>query len=187
MKEINVSEEILLKIVSISDAESIFNIINESRDQLRKWLVFIDNTHTVNDTIDYINSVYPIRQDGELVFSVFYKNIFSGLIGFEGTNKYCKKSEIGYWLSPKYQKKGIMVNCVRTLTDYAFYNLNLNRIQIKCAIGNISSNRIPQKLGYVFEGVEREGELLSEGKYVDLNVYSALKNEWKKNILSNKE
>lgn len=35
----------------------------------------------------------------------------------------------------------------------------------------------PACLGFTLEGVEREGELMADGQYVDLNVYSILKRE----------
>lgn len=53
----------------------------------------------------------------------------------------------------------------------------MNRIQIKCAVGNRPSNAIPLRLGFKFEGIEREGELLASGYYADINVYSILKKE----------
>ena len=65
------------------------------------------------------------------------------------------------------------------LIDYAFDELELNRIAIKCAVGNQPSKNIPMRLGFVFEGIERDGELFPDGHFVDLEVYSLLKKEWK--------
>jgi ribosomal-protein-serine acetyltransferase len=70
-----------------------------------------------------------------------------------------------------------MTLCCKTITDYSFNHLNINRIQIKCATKNKKSNAIPNRLNYFFEGIEREGEFIND-KYFDLNLYSALKNEW---------
>jgi len=53
----------------------------------------------------------------------------------------------------------------------------MNRIQIRCAVGNYPSNAIPQRLGFKFEGTERDGELLSSNQYTDINIYSLLKKE----------
>jgi ribosomal-protein-serine acetyltransferase len=71
-----------------------------------------------------------------------------------------------------------MVRCVQELLYYAFEHLKVNRIQIKVAVDNLKSNRIPQKLGFTFEGVERDGELLVDDRFTDINVYSLLKNEF---------
>jgi ribosomal-protein-serine acetyltransferase len=68
-----------------------------------------------------------------------------------------------------------MTAAVKALCDFAFQELNMNRIQIKCAVGNEPSKRIPRRLGFTFEGIERDGELLTGGIYTDIEVYSLLK------------
>jgi ribosomal-protein-serine acetyltransferase len=70
-----------------------------------------------------------------------------------------------------------MTRAVKKLCQYAFEDLGINRIQIKCAVGNISSINIPGRLGFTLEGIERDGELLSGNKFTDLEVYSKLKSD----------
>ena len=53
----------------------------------------------------------------------------------------------------------------------------MNRIEIKCAIGNTPSSSIPQRLVFKFEGIERAGELFPDGCFKDLEIYSILKDE----------
>ncbi len=64
------------------------------------------------------------------------------------------------------------------ICDFAFKTLNINRIQIKCAVGNTPSSNIPKRLNFKFEGIERDGELLSENHFVDLEIYSKLKSDY---------
>ena len=47
----------------------------------------------------------------------------------------------------------------------------MERIEIRCAPGNLRSNRIPQRLGFRLDRVEVRGEQLSDGEFVDLNIY----------------
>jgi ribosomal-protein-serine acetyltransferase len=56
--------------------------------------------------------------------------------------------------------------------------MGMNRLQIRCAVANYSSKKIPQRLSFTFEGIERDGELLSGGVFTDLEVYSLLKSEF---------
>ena len=81
------------------------------------------------------------------------------------------------WLSREFLGRGIMTRSVRTLCDFAFRELDINRIQIKCAVANTASRNIPQRLGFQLEGIERAGELLSGGVFTDLAVYSRLKGD----------
>jgi len=55
--------------------------------------------------------------------------------------------------------------------------MNFNRIQIKCGIGNTLSAAIPKRLGFVYEGTERQGERHSQ-EFLDLEIFSLLKEEW---------
>ncbi|MDD4822033.1 MAG: GNAT family N-acetyltransferase [Bacteroidales bacterium] len=177
--KIRISDKILLKQIEYIDAEIIFKTINSQRESLRKWLTFIDTTKKIADTQKYIKSVIDVPDENrEYIFVIFYDSVFAGLIGFEGTNKYNKKTEIGYWLSEDYRKKGIVTESVKGLMRFAYKDLEINRIQIKCAVGNIQSSNIPKQLGYKFEGIERAGELLSDGTFTNVEVYSLLKYEF---------
>lgn len=47
-----------------------------------------------------------------------------------------QKTEIGYWLSEKFQHKGIVTHSCKALIDFAFSEMNLHRIQLKAATKN---------------------------------------------------
>ena len=175
---IKVDTEIELKQLEISDATDVFKTINNQRDYLGKWLPFVASTQEMADTEKYIDSVVNAADDRfEYVFTIRKCNEFVGLIGFKDTDKQNKKTEIGYWLSEKYQKQGIVTKSVEKLCDFAFNKQGINRIQIKCAVENMSSKNIPKKLGFKFEGIERQGELLTGDFYTDLEIYSKLKSD----------
>ena len=182
MIQLIVSDETILNQLEINDAPDIFNAIDRQREYLGKWLPFVAQTITVEDTFAFIRSVSETPESyRELVFCIIYQNVFAGLIGlkFNPADKENKRTEIGYWLSEKFQKKGIITQSAKMLIDYAFDVLNLNRIAIKCAVGNQPSKHIPQRLGFTSEGIERDGELFPDGHFVDLELYSMLKKEWK--------
>lgn len=68
-----------------------------------------------------------------------------------------------------------MTKCVERLCTFAFDDLGMNRIEIKCAVNNFPSRRIPERLGFRLEGIERDGELLANNIFTDIAVYSKLK------------
>ncbi len=175
---LKVSADIELVQLKQSDAKDIFNTINSQRDYLGKWLPFVAFTREVSDTEDFVESVIDADEECfEYVFTIRKKNEFAGLIGFKDTDRLNRKTEIGYWLSESCQKQGIVTKSVSRLCDFAFNELGMNRIQIKCAVENIPSKNIPVRLGFRFEGVERQGELLTGEIYTDLEIYSKLKSD----------
>jgi len=177
---IQVSDEITLYPLSVDDIFKIFNTLNNERDYMREWLPFVDTTHDVEDTGNYVRYVL---QTGEQQFTIYYKDKFVGLAGFKDIDKDNHKTEIGYWLSKNAQGKGIMTQTVCKLLKYAFCEMDINRVQIKVAIDNKKSRNIPEKLGFEVEGIERDGELLVDNVYTDIVVYSLLKREYDKNDL----
>jgi ribosomal-protein-serine acetyltransferase len=180
-KEIFAGEGIILKRLRQESAGTIFSIINRNRHYLRQWLPFVDNTWKPEDTELFIRSVLnqdTVRRD--IIFEIWYRNEFSGIIALKEVDRWNKKAEIGYWLDPDFENRGIMTRCCVALIDCAFREMYLHRIQIKVAVGNARSSRIAEKLGFRFEGIERDGEKFSD-KYLSLEVYSLLKSEWKSN------
>jgi ribosomal-protein-serine acetyltransferase len=176
--ELKVSDQITLRAVGLDDVEDIFRTIDTQRDYLGEWLPFVTLTQSVDFTRSFIQSIldmpYEVR---EHTFVVLYEGKFAGLVGFRDTDRVNRKTEIGYWLSEPFQHKGIVTKAVQVLIALAFEELGMNRVQIRCAVGNAPSRRIPIRLGFQLEGVERAGELFPDSRFRDLEVYSLLKNE----------
>ena len=175
---IKIDNDIELRQLEETDAIDIFEAIDSQRKYLGKWLPFVAFTKEVSDSQEFVNSVINTPEERfELQFTIRKQDKFIGLIGFKDTDRTNKKTEIGYWLSEKYQKQGIITRSVEKLCDFAFNELDLNRVQIRCAVGNQRSKNIPRRLGFKFEGVERDGELLTGNIFTDLEIYSKLRSD----------
>jgi len=121
-----------------------------------------------------MNKSLAIRDE---VYVSWYKNEFAGLIGFKDIDRVNDKVEIGYWLIEKMTGKGIATAATRKMVNLAFRNMNMNRVQIKCGVGNLKSSAIPRRIGFLFEGIERNGERHNRS-YINLEVFSLLRTEW---------
>ncbi|MCG8183973.1 GNAT family N-acetyltransferase [Tenacibaculum piscium] len=176
---IKIDSNIELRLLKLSDSADIFNTINNQREYLGKWLPFVSFTQEIKDTEKFVNSIINVPQEKlEHTFTIRKQNQFIGLIGLKNTNKTTKTTEIGYWLSEKFQKQGIMSKSVEKLCNFAFEEQGFYKIEIKCAVKNRASSNIPKKLGFELERIEHNGELLSGNIYTDLEVYSKLKSDF---------
>lgn len=176
--KIEVSDSIILREIELEDSANIFQTIDTQRDYLGRWLPFVELTKSEDFSRIFIQSILDSPfEDREHTFAILYDGGFAGVIGFRGTDKSNKKTEIGYWLSEPFQGKGIITDSVPALMRFAFDELKMNRIQIRCGVGNNPSRKIPIRLGFRFEGIERAGELFPDGRFLDLEVYSRLKND----------
>jgi ribosomal-protein-serine acetyltransferase len=179
MPSLNINGELQLVDIHPSHAPEIFNLINTNRLHFREWLRFVDETTKPQDSLDFINSMIGGWDNfyGEMILSIVYQHQIVGVIGLKKTDWADRIAEIGYWIDPFYQGHGIISESCRALIEYAFAEKEVNRIEIKCGVGNDKSSHIPQRLGFVFEGIEREGEFIN-GKFIDISVYSLLKHDW---------
>lgn len=177
-----IDQDIELKILEERHSEEDFQTIDNNRDYLRRWLPWVDNTRSVEDVKSFIKSCLGQFADkGEFTAGIWHKGNFAGVISYMDLDWSHKKVSIGYWLSPKYTGNGIMTKACKTMVDYAFSELKLHRVEIRCAEGNHKSRAIPERLGFIEEGVIREEEWLYD-HYVSHIVYGMLDVEWERSF-----
>ena len=166
-----------LEKINLSHAFLLFDAVEKNRDFLSKWLSLPYELKTQETAVEFIRAVLnDSGEKGDTVFVIWYRKQFSGLISLKENDIFNKKIEIGYWLTENMTGKGIVTKSVKVLSEYFFMVMNINRIVIRCAVGNSESSAIPKRLGFTFEGVEREGEK-NPLCYMDMEVYSLLKKD----------
>ena len=158
-----------LRRLRTEDAPDIFASIDTQRRHLGRWLPFVADTHRIEQTRQVVAGM--LADTANPVFTLRSGNAFAGLIGFKSADSTTRTIEIGYWLRSEFQGRGIMTSAVQALCRLAFEEMGMERIEIRCAPGNLRSNRIPQRLGFALDRVEVRGERLADGEFVDLNVY----------------
>ena len=172
-----VTENISIKLINQSHAEALFNMVDANRNYLRQWLTFVDNMTSVQFAQNFINGTMQRNNAKvEYAFVIFYNKIMAGRIGVYKIDNQNKIGEIGYWLVNHAQGKGIIVSACKTIINFCFNTIGLNRIEIKCATNNIKSKQVPLKLNFNHESIIKQGELLN-GDFVDLDLFALLKND----------
>lgn len=176
-RNVVVEDGLVLRVLMSADAEGLFALVDDNREHLRKWLPWVDETtHRAVSRrfIEQLSAAFDNRQS--LHYGIFAQDRLVGMVGFHAFDWSNKLTSLGYWLSAAACGQGIMRKSVSVCVGEAF-RLGINRISIRCAVGNERSRRIPQALGFKAEGVQREAELVN-GRYVDLEVFSLLRSEW---------
>lgn len=184
MIRIIVDKDIYLKLLNVEHTEDLFELIDKNRKSLRKWLPWVDTTRGVEDTRKFIySSIGQYSRNDGFHAGIWYKDILVGVIGLHMIDHNNRYTSIGYWLDEEFQGKGIMTKACDALIRYIFNELKLNRVEIRCAEENIKSKAIPERLGFVKEGILRETEFLYD-HYVNHVVYGLLRDEWNKEQIS---
>jgi ribosomal-protein-serine acetyltransferase len=178
MIKIQVEDGLYLKSLELKDAEDLLPLVDSNRAYLREWLPWLDMTRTIDEMIAFIDSAIRQQSSG-LGFQsgIWYLDQIVGVIGYHHLEWANRSTCIGYWIAESFQHRGIMTKACRTLVEYAFEDWHLNRIEIRCAVGNVKSRAIPERLGFKSEGTLREAEWLYD-HYADHVVYGMLANDW---------
>lgn len=173
-----IDDEITLKTVQLDDVEYRYKVIDENREFLKKWLGWLDFYEKPEDLLKYTKVCQERENKKEaFAFGIYYLNEFVGCIEIQDINYRNKKCEIGYWLSKKFNGKGIMSRSCKAVINYIFEELKLNKISILAATENHQSQAIPEKLKFIKEGTLMDNECLY-GKFVDDYIYGITKKIW---------
>jgi ribosomal-protein-serine acetyltransferase len=169
-----------LRLLELHHAEQVFDLVEQNREHLRRWLTWVDTTHTVHDSRTFIrNTLQQFADNRGFSAGIWYQGALAGVIGYNYIDWQDSKAEFGYWLGEPFQGRGLMTRACRALMSHAFDELYLNRVEILCATGNARSRAIPERLGFTQEGVLRQAEWLTD-RFVDLVVYAMLVSDWRR-------
>lgn len=145
--EIKVDENLSLVIPKLSCSQEIYSLVDKDRDHLRPFMPWVDFTNSEDDVSE--NLFERIVTFNERTQAAFYGTLngeFVASVGFVNLNE--EEGEIGYWLLSDYQGQGLMTTFTKACIDYGFNELGLNKIIIKCLVGNVKSAAIPLRLGF---------------------------------------
>ena len=165
-------------IYQFKHAAATFKLINANRHHLRQWLPWVDNMRTIENFEAYIQKSKKEKEAGtDFGFVIMFNNTIAGRIGLHNIDRQNKTASIGYWLGAEFEKNGIITKCCKAIIDFGFTQLDLNRIEIRCAIENYKSKAVPERLNFKQEGILKQAEFVNN-KILDLHVYALLKEEW---------
>ena len=178
--KIKVDNTLAMVLIDYHHAETLYQLVKVNRLHLREWLPWVDHMRSVEDFRKYINiSKQRYANHTEIGYVILKDHVMIGRLGLYNIDLINKNASIGYWLDKDWMGQGIITRCCKAIIDEGFSHLQLNRIEIRAATANVKSQAIPQRLGFKKEGIIRQGEFVNN-QFVDLYVYSMLKEEWQK-------
>lgn len=182
MFSFSITGSIELRILQVQHAEQLFDLVQQNVDRLLVWCPWLGEVETLEKTHHFINGKLCRFSDSNGFTAGFFDDEkLIGVIALEYIDRPNLATEIGYWLDKKAEGRGLVIAACRKLIDHAFADLKLERVQIRCAVENIRSRAVPEKLGFSQEGILRQCERLPD-RTVDLVIYGILRNEWRSDI-----
>lgn len=179
MLEIKVNDQLSLRQLEPADAPLVYGQIDYSRKTLRKFLPWVDYNLKEDHSLRFIELMQRKAEEQDAIaFGMFKDAALCGVMDLHNWDHSLQKAEIGYWLGEAYRGKGIALACCHRLMQFGFEELHLNKIEIRFALQNERSSRIPIRLGFTREGILRHSAKL-HGQLVDMVVMGMLKQDFR--------
>lgn len=168
-----------LRLYELSHTEELNALIEQNVDYIKKWSAWLKDDRSIENTRSFIkrNQTQFAKKEGFAV-GIWFEGEMAGQIEFNYLDWNNRKTEIGFWLGESFQGKGLATKSCRVMIDYAFIELNLNRVEMQCGVENTKSRNIAKKLGFREEGIIRQSVWLHD-HFAHFVIYGILASEWK--------
>ncbi len=182
-----VGPRVLIRPLCPGDGPTVWEAVEESREQLVPWLPWVGKTLCEDDCEAAARrgvARWQTRED--LMVSVWEKTT-SRYLGGSGLHRIdwsVPAFEIGYWLRTSAWGQGYISETVRVLCRFAFETLGANRVEIRCDGRNGRSIAVPRRLGFMQEATLRNHCRDGAGELRDTLIFAmtpddyAAKSEW---------
>lgn len=178
MFRFQIDEYVELRQLEMSCVRELFELLYRNRHHVGEWMFWIGENFTFADAENYIlRGQERLAAKNGFEAEIRFKGDLAGCIYYRYIDQKHRNTEIGYWLGAEFQGKGLMTKACRAMVDYAFWTLQLNRVEIRCMSENLKSRQIPVKLGFRQEGVLRQVRWRKD-HFDDHIVYGMLASEW---------
>ncbi|WP_245580815.1 GNAT family N-acetyltransferase [Daejeonella oryzae] len=167
------SDRIYLRQITPEDVNQVFEMRSDS-----ETMRFIPRPLAKNrqDALNHIELITKGIMDNEYInWGIVLKGNekITGMICLLRMQPENYRTEIGYILHPDFQGKGIMVEAVKLVIDYAFNVLKFHSLEAVIDPDNVASEKVLLKHSFVKEGYFKENTFYN-GKFLDSVIYSLI-------------
>jgi ribosomal-protein-serine acetyltransferase len=173
-----VDEGLELRLFELRHAELLFKVIQANRAHLAPWMPWAQSASVENQRAFIARSLKQFADGDGFQCGIWHEGQLVGGVGLHYLRWDTKRTEIGYWLAEGAQGQGIVTRVCARLCAYAFAELGLHRVEIRCHPDNAKSRAVPERLGFKQEGILRQVDKLASG-WADWVVYGLLEDEWR--------
>lgn len=171
------TERLILRRPTLEDAEALAAAINHP--EIAKFTLNIPHPYSIADAESFITGTLdPESREKGKNFFIFLKDTgeLVGGLGLMDIHARNKSAELGYWCAFDHWGEGIVPEACRRIIQFAFDELDLNRVFCMCNVDNFASARIMEKCGMTFEGTARSQDI-KDGVPWDMHRYAILKSD----------
>ena len=119
--------------------------------EIIRWTT-IPSPYTENHARAFITMHDDLRREGLAYhFAIVAQTEvrLSGAISVEGLKVVSGSATVGYWVAPWARRRGLASRALELLSTWAFPYFGLDRLTLTTLVGNVASERVAERCGYV--------------------------------------
>ena len=162
------SERLEFRAPTPDDADFMNAAILASLPSLQPWMSWAKHPPSMDETRLYCRRALLEWHDREsLDYRLFLDGEFVGNCAVHTINWELPGAQLGYWLHQDFQRQGLMNEAVERLTRFAFDELKLVRLEIRCNAANSASAGVAKRAGFTREAHLRKSYRSADGTLND--------------------
>jgi len=172
------TERLVLREVQHTDAAAV--LVSFGDFEVQKYNGPVLDLNGVHDMITDMRAAYAEKRSLAWGVTRQGEDTVMGMIGLWRWNRHHRRVELGYDLARVCWGNGFASEGVTAVLDFAFNQMNLNRVDAYTIADNHGSVRMLERLGFVREGTRRGFSWEDDGTFHDSAIYGLLGDEWQK-------
>ena len=173
------TSRVLLMPLELGDGAELWDAVDGSRWHLERWLPWVPFNNAPEASVRYAEACVSDWDAGRAVrFAIRDRQSreLLGVVGLDSCVHLHRSCELGYWLRRDATGRGIMTEAARACVDFAFARMAMHRIRCAAATDNSASLRVIARLGFRFEGIARQAELVG-ARWLDHAIFARLSSD----------
>ncbi|MET0390905.1 MAG: GNAT family N-acetyltransferase, partial [Polyangiales bacterium] len=142
-----IDERTVLRPLTEADVQPVYDCVEANRRHLRRFLPWLDITRSRDDIESFRARVVAQEREGTGLARLIERDRqISGVVGFNHIDQFNHRGELGYWIVQHLEGRGVCRRACSQLIQYAFEELQLNRLSIAAAVENQRSRALAERL-----------------------------------------
>ncbi|WP_197696393.1 GNAT family N-acetyltransferase [Nocardia terpenica] len=157
-------------------AADVYLVMEAGRDPLIPWITTVSANGDEVDAHAYVRRQHQRAAAGEgwsFAVADYDTDAAVGQISLMRRNIDHGRASIGYWVGPRFRRRGYAGRALRLLTDWGSTLEEVSRLELYIEPWNEGSWRAAESAGYHREGLLRRWQRIA-GRPVDMYMYARL-------------
>ncbi|MFI8519928.1 GNAT family N-acetyltransferase [Streptomyces sp. NPDC085481] len=172
-------DDAVLRPLEVWHAEEFAAHLDRAREHIRPWVGPAFVTTDVEGARGTLRRYAERRAaDAGGLYGIWLEGALVGGVMFTDFSAAAESCEVGCWLEPAAEGRGLVTPACEALLDWALVERGAHRAEWHCRADNARSSAVAERLGMTLEGTRREAWSFGGTRH-DKQIWAVLAPEWR--------